>query len=181
MSKIKLSNTLEIPGSFLVPGFSIYVLEIIRVNEKWFYIGMTGDPYYPSARAAFHRLSGHLELTSRSTQNQLKVAIKEKLGVENDADMKKLIIKMHHYPVDGFERITDAVLKDERVKELQKTQAYKKYKVIQSKVLALENVLIYELKGKLLNKSSGKKLDKREIPFKEIYDSIIDKVTTDDR
>ncbi len=77
MNNKKLYNTLEIPGSFLVPGFSIYVLEIRKEKEKWFYIGMTGDPYYPSARAAFHRISGHLELSSRSTQNQLQIALRK--------------------------------------------------------------------------------------------------------
>lgn len=173
MPNTKLFNTLKVPGAFLVPGFSIYVLEIIREKEKWFYIGMTGDPHYPSARAAFHRLSGHLELTKRSTQNQLQIALKEKLGVESDDDLRKLTIKMHHYPVDGFERITDAVLDNETLKELKKTRVYKEYKEIQRNVLTLENALIYELQGKLLNKSSGKKVNESEIPFKNIYESII--------
>lgn len=173
MPNTKLFNTLKVPGAFLVPGFSIYVLEIIREKEKWFYIGMTGDPHYPSARAAFHRLSGHLELTKRSTQNQLQIALKEKLGVESDDDLRKFTIKMHHYPVDGFERITDAVLDNETLKELKKTRVYKEYKEIQRNVLTLDNALIYELQGKLLNKSSGKKVNESEIPFKNIYESII--------
>lgn len=80
MGNSKLYNTLEIPGSFLVPGFCIYVLEIVKEKQKWFYIGMTGDPHYPSARAAFHRISGHLELSKRSTQNQLQIVMKEQLS-----------------------------------------------------------------------------------------------------
>ena len=117
MNNKNLYNTLEIPGSFLVPGFSIYVLEISGVfdtsrqsgttqtprkkvvesserceegieitdrKQKWYYIGMTGDPYYPSARAAFHRISGHLELSSSSTQNQLQIALKENGIVKNN-------------------------------------------------------------------------------------------------
>lgn len=177
MPNSKLFNTLEISGSFLVPGFSIYVLEIIRDKEKWFYIGMTGDPHYPSARAAFHRLSGHLELANRSTQNQLRIALKEKLGVESDADLKKLTIKMHHYPIDGFERITDKILDNETAKELKQTEEYKKYKVIQRKVLSLENALIYDLQERLLNKSSGKKISADEIPFRNIYYSIMELVS----
>lgn len=167
-------NILEIPGAFLVvPGFSIYVLEITRDKEKWFYIGITGDPHYPSARAAFHRLSGHLELTRRSTQNQLQIALKEKLGVESDEDLKKITIKMHHYPIEGFTKIIDEVLHNETVKELKKTEAYKEYKNLQRKVLTLENALIYELQGKLLNKSSGKMVNHNEIPFCDIYDDIL--------
>lgn len=94
-----LKNTLEIPGSILVPGFSIYVLEIKKEREKWFYIGMTGDPHYPSARAAFHRISGHLELSKRSTQNQLRIALSEKLGIKDDKDLEKITIEMYHYPI----------------------------------------------------------------------------------
>ena len=89
MNEQNLYNTLEIPGSFLVPGFSIYVLEIRKEKEKWFYIGMTGDPYYPPARAAFHRISGHLELSRGSTQNQLMLAFKKAGSMEDAEDFKK--------------------------------------------------------------------------------------------
>ncbi len=80
MSLSKLYKTLEIPGSFLVPGFCIYVLEIVKEKQKWFYIGMTGDPHYPSARSAYYRLVGHLELNQRSTQNQLRITVNQKLS-----------------------------------------------------------------------------------------------------
>jgi|GEM_PF-4827014 hypothetical protein len=36
MGNSKLYNTLEIPGSFLVPGFCIYVLEISRGFDSSF-------------------------------------------------------------------------------------------------------------------------------------------------
>ena len=173
MSDQKLYNTLEIDGTFLVPGFSIYVLEIIKDHEKWFYIGMTGDPHYPSARAAFHRISGHLELSKRSTQNQLRIALGKKVGIKSDKDLEKITIKMYHYPIEGFKKITDKTLDDELVKQLKPTEAYKGYKTIQQKVLALENALIFELKDKLLNKTKGKKIGKEGIPYPEIYQSII--------
>ena len=176
MSKGKLYNTLEIPGSFLVPGFCIYVLEIIKEKQKWFYIGMTGDPHYPSARAAFHRISGHLELSKRSTQNQLRIALKEKLGIDTDDDLRKITIKMHHYPIEGFRRITDKQLDNETVEQLKTTPAYKEYKKIQQQVLALENTLIFELKDKLLNKTKGQSIKQEVIPFPDIYKSIIELV-----
>lgn len=93
MKEKNLYSTLEIPGSFLVPGFSIYVLEIRKEKEKWFYIGMTGDPYYPYARAAFHRISGHLELSSRSRQNQLRIALRENKIVKDDMTMVVVKVK----------------------------------------------------------------------------------------
>ena len=168
-------NALEIPGSFLVPGFSIYLLEIKRKEKKWFYIGMTGDPHYPSARAAFHRISGHLELTKHSTQNQLRLALK-KLGIVSDEDFRQIIIKMYHFPIEGFKRLTNEKLDDEHVKKLKMTDGYKKYKEIQRKVLALENALIFELQDKLLNKTVGIARRSTLIPYPEIYNSIVELV-----
>jgi hypothetical protein len=173
MSKTNPYNTLEIPGSFLIPGFSLYVLEIIKESKKWFYIGMTGDPHYPSARAAFHRISGHLELAKHSTQNQLRIALKEKLGIVNDADLAELTIKMHHFPIEGFKKITDHILDNETVQQLKKTEEYKNYKSIQNKVLLLENALIFKLKGKLLNKTVGIECIPDQIPFPSLYNNII--------
>ena len=176
MSADKLYNTLVIPGSFLVPGFCIYVLEIVKEKEKWFYIGMTGDPHYPSARSAYFRLVGHLELNTRSTQNQLRVAMREKLGIKNDEDFKDVNIKMHHFSIPGFKKLDVKLSDNEAVKQLKTTPAYKEYKKIQQKVLALENTLIFELKDKLLNKTEGVALRKSLVPFPEIYNSIIELV-----
>src|ERR1039458_3192357 len=103
---MKNYQSLAVPGSFLLPGFSIYLLEIdLKKNgekNKWFYIGMTGDPFYPSARAPFHRISGHLELSKHSTQNQLMVALR-KQGVDEN-DYNDLTINMHHYAIDGYKK-----------------------------------------------------------------------------
>ena len=218
MNKKNLYNTLEIPGSFLVPGFCIYVLEIIRTSgkalpvtsissssmntqspgknrkvvefserseasiettgkqKKWFYIGMTGDAHYPSARAGFHRISGHLELNRRSTQNQLQIALKENQIIKEDKDWDKLNIKMHHYPIGGFKRITDKLLIKETVTQLKTTQAYKEYQKMRQEILSLENALIFELKAKLLNKTKGVAPRTSQIPYPEIYKSIIELV-----
>ena len=177
MNNNKPYTTLEIPGSFLVPGFCIYVLEIIKEEQKWFYIGMTGNPHYPSARAAFHRISGHLELSKRSTQNQLRIALRDKLKITDDKDLHKLTIKMHHFPIEGFIKITDTDLTNETMSQLVRTEKYEAYKVIQQKVLALENALIYELKDKLLNKTNGVAQRYSQIPFSDIYKSIIELVS----
>lgn len=173
MTKEKLYNALKIPEFFLVPGFSIYSLEIRKENENWFYIGMTGDTHYPSTRAAFPRIAGHLELSSRSKQNQLRIAMQEKLGIITDDDLGKTTIKMHHNPIDGFKRITEKQLSNETMQQLKKTPAYKEYKTIQRQLLALENALIFELRDKLLNKTKGKKIKVEDIPYPEIYKSII--------
>lgn len=176
MTGQKLYNTLEIPGSFLVPGFCIYVLEIIKEKQKWFYIGMTGDPHYPSARSAYYRLVGHLELNQRSTQNQLRIAMKDKMGINNDNDFKDITIKMHHYPIPGFTKLNVKLSDNEAVKQLKLTQEYKEYKKIQQQILALENALIFELKDKLLNKTRGKKFKNEDVSLHATYNSIIELV-----
>ena len=63
---------------------------------------------------------------------------------------------MHHYLINGFTKITDELLGNKTVKELKKTEVYNDYKVIERKVLKIENALIYDLQDKLLNKISGK-------------------------
>jgi hypothetical protein len=83
---------------------------------------------------------------------------------------------MHHYPIEGFARITNKQLDKETVQQLKLTPAYKAYKKIQQQVLALENVLIFELKDKLLNKTKGQSIKQEVIPFPEIYKSIIELV-----
>ena len=176
MTQKNLYNTLELPGSFLVPGFSIYVLEIIKQKQKWFYIGMTGDPHYPSARAALPRIAGHLELSERSTQNQLRIAMREKLGIITDEDFKKMRIKMHHFPIPGFNRITKEKLDNETMVRLKQTQAYKEYKKKQQQILVLENALIFELRDKLLNKTEGVVFKAKQILYPDIYKNIIELV-----
>lgn len=176
MSGQKLYNTLEIPGSFLVPGFCIYVLEIVKEKQKWFYIGMTGDPHYPSARSAYYRLVGHLELNKRSTQNQLRIALKEKLEINSGDDFRIVTLKMHHYQVTGFKKPNIELSDKEAVQRFKQTQEYGDYKKIQQQILALENALIFELKDKLLNKTKGKQIKVETIPYPEIYKSIIELV-----
>ena len=174
MINMVYQNVIEIPGAFLVPGFSIYVLEVIKDNKKWFYIGMTGDPYYPSARSAFHRLSGHLEKSKGSTQNQLKIALHEKLGITNDKELSKLTFRMYHYPISGFREFTADIFDTITVSELKNTGEYEDYKRSQRLVHTLEKALIFKLGEKRLNKTNGKQIPIDEIPFQDIYNNILE-------
>jgi len=70
-------NCLEFNGELLNPSFSIYLFEIRKGSKKFFYIGMTGDSHYPSARSILHRLSGHIDLRKKSTQSQFLMRINE--------------------------------------------------------------------------------------------------------
>ncbi len=61
MAKWASSNNIEFSGRTLKREFSVCLFEMQTGTGKYFYIGMTGDGYYPSARSAIHRLNGHFE------------------------------------------------------------------------------------------------------------------------
>ncbi len=141
---------LEFSGSFLIPGFSVYVLEIEKSGQKHFYIGMTGDPFYPSARAAFHRLSGHLEKGAKSKQNQLWIALQTRLNIQSEADLMTLNIRMHHFPIEGFKKWVLTDLHHKNIKANQSRKEYRVYKEMQQEVFALEQALIANFKNNAL-------------------------------
>jgi len=62
---------IELPGAQFRRAYLLYVIEICHKQDKYFYVGQTGDNNYPTARPAFRRLSGHLEDIGKSTQNQV--------------------------------------------------------------------------------------------------------------
>lgn len=169
-------NTIEITGALLKAGFSIYLFEIRHEGKTYFYIGMTGDPFYPSARSGVHRLSGHLELNPKSTQNQLWEALKKQKVKESDLDSLKII--MHHFEIPGF-KTWQGSLKNKKKGDFDGDPNYEAYKVNQTKVLALEKALIYRFKQQkdskeiLLNKTKGKKFEQQfEGVYKEVYDKV---------
>ena len=177
-TKKVVCNELEIKGDLLNPGFSIYLLKITLLNKTYFYIGMTGDPYYPSARSAFHRIAGHLELNKRSTQNRLHRALNKK-GIKTNADRKELNIKMYHFPIEGFVEWPHDDMSADTIRNNENSKHYSNYKEVQKKVCSLENAIIIHLnntaetKCKVLNTTKGKQLGNEKIPFHEIYDKII--------
>jgi hypothetical protein len=155
-------NYLEFSGSFLVPSFSIYLLELIEEEgERFFYVGMTGDSYYPSARSALHRLAGHIDMGKNSTQNQLVMSLKKIFntpeGRVSAEELKTLKIVMHHWAIPGFEEWKGG-LKNFK-KEDTSREKYLSYKAIQEKVLKLENQIIYKVKqlvnDNCLNETDG--------------------------
>lgn len=62
---------IELAGAHFRRAYLVYVIEIRHGKQQYFYIGQTGDNNYVTARPAFRRLSGHLDDTGQSTQNQV--------------------------------------------------------------------------------------------------------------
>jgi hypothetical protein len=178
-------RTLEINGEFLNPGFCIYLLEIINSSKKrLFYIGMTGDNYYPSARSAFYRMAGHLEKKKGSTQNQFKKALKEisandpllenSFTDKNGIYLKDVIIKMHQFKIEGFKswEYGDGFNREYMAKlaanELDESKHYQIYRSLYNDVLDLERALISHFKDSLVNKDVRSKYETDHDKFQEI-------------
>jgi hypothetical protein len=159
-------NTIQFSGKLTQAGFSIYLFEIASGDKKYFYIGMTGDNFYPSARSAIHRLSGHFDLSAKSTQNQLLKAIKT-----NKIDIEQSQINMHHWSIEGF-KPWEGSLKEKTKDSFKGNKEYEKYKEQQSKVLAFENKLIFDFKEKLLNETKGVDAEIKNKAFEVIYEEI---------
>lgn len=167
--KDKSYSTLEIKSEFLNPGFCIYLMEIVNSSKKrLFYIGMTGDNYYPSARSAFYRMAGHLEKKKGSTQNQFHKALKKisanDTPLENrftDKDgiyLKDVIFKMYQFKIEGFKswEYGDGFNREYMAKlaanELDESKHYKAYRSLYKEVLDLERALISYFEDSLVNK-----------------------------
>lgn len=172
MNESKNYSCIEFSGLALYPTFSIYLFEIVKGKEKFFYIGMTGDAHYPSARSILHRLAGHIDLGKKSTQSQFITALKKQVFKTErkltSEELASLHIKLHHWSIPGF------VTWEGDLSAIDKNYApYIQYKAIQTEILDLEKRLIGELGSKLLNNTKGN----ASIPVKDkhhpIYQNII--------
>ena len=107
------------------------------------------------------------------------------MGIYKEIDLKKLKIKMYHFPIEGFEKWPYDDMSSDTIKRNIHTRHYEKYKQLQKEVCSLENALIMKLKNNLkskeriLNTTHGKESDLEIIPFPEIYNKIIGIVFND--
>lgn len=140
-------NLLEFSGKMLLPSFSVYLYHFKHPNGNFYYVGMTGDNYYPSARSAIHRLSGHFELQKRSTQNQLNKRIIE-MGGENW--INEVDIRYFHWPIKGFKPVlNDKSTFHPSILDNSQISAYERFLSRRREVLALEKHLISVTKLKV--------------------------------
>ena len=165
-------DKITIPGSALKRGFSIYVIEVKYLKDKYIYIGMTGDPYYPSARAIIHRVSGHLELNHRSTQNQLWKGLERK-GID-ESKFHELTIDFHYFPINGFTPLVEDGFKGMKSEDIKALDGYADYQDVRKEVFKLEKYLIYESEKTLKERLLNKDISKAEKP--KNYEKIIEAV-----
>lgn len=174
MSNTSSYTSIEFNGVALHPSFSIYLFEIVKNDkEKFFYVGMTGDNHYPSARSILHRLAGHISLLNNSTQNQFIVGLKKVFGKKENTftkdELGQLNIKLHTWHIDGFTKWEGSLKYFNKNNKTSKE--YKEYENMQQKVLALENKIIFNFHSRLLNKTKG--IDSNlEEDYLKIYNEI---------
>jgi len=143
-------NCIEFKGLLLNPSFSIYLYEIIN-DEKdvFFYVGMTVDNHYPSARSILHRFAGHISMAKTSTQSQLINGIRAKIFKKktnehlSEEELAVLNIKLHYWPIEGFQKWNNS-LKKFKKEDLndEESKMYDDYKKKQRPILQLEKYLI---------------------------------------
>ncbi len=87
-------------------GYYVYVVVIDYKNEKHFYVGMTGDKAYPTARSPFYRMSGHFSLADSSTQNQIIKGLKNKFNIDKkmlDKALQEMQITYYAWLLNEFD------------------------------------------------------------------------------
>lgn len=69
---------LELFGEHFRRQYLLYIIELLHGEDRYLYVGQTGDRRYTTARPAFRRLAAHFEDGS-STQNQVYSFIGDKI------------------------------------------------------------------------------------------------------
>ena len=134
---------IELLGVQFRRAYLLYVIEICHGKERYFYVGQTGDNNYVTARPAFRRLSGHLDDTGQSTQNQVyryiatdilghkeaasKISFPE--GVKQDVEdfLVDSTVLMHIYKVKSFK---PGISRDNHLREVKNITLMEKYVMV---------------------------------------------------
>ncbi len=64
-------------GEVLVRGFWLYVWEIVSGNNRYFYVGRTGDSSSAHAASPFNRIGQHLDFRENAKGNSLAKRLNE--------------------------------------------------------------------------------------------------------
>ena len=134
---------IELPGAHFRRAYLLYVIEICHGKEQYFYVGQTGDNNYVTARPAFRRLSGHLDDTGQSTQNQVyryiatdilghkeatsKTSFREPVKQDVEDFLVDSTVLMHIYKVKPFK---PDVSRDNHLRDVKDVTLMEKYVMV---------------------------------------------------
>lgn len=115
---------IELKPEWFKSGYYVYIVVIEYEQQKYFYIGMTGDRKYQTARSPFYRMGGHFNQLESSTQNQIVKGIRKKLGI---ADVEAVLTEMkftyYCYLIEAFDK-NDSNLHKIKRNKAEKIESY---------------------------------------------------------
>jgi hypothetical protein len=169
---------LTLEGKHFKRQYLLYVIEITHGNEKYYYVGQTGDNHYLTARPAFRRLAGHLADDGGSTENQVyRYLASEVLGFPEVAKTGSSInarvrqavenymvdstVKMFVYPLQPFE---PGITNEQHKKIVQNVRLFEKWVINHFRTNS----------KRIANKNTALPPKDVECPYQEILNQIID-------
>ena len=94
---------IELKPEWFKVGYYVYIVVIEYRNNNYYYVGMTGDRKYETARSPFYRMGGHLSQLQSSTQNQIIKGLKEKLHIQDiETALTEMTLTYYCYLIDSF-------------------------------------------------------------------------------
>ena len=96
---------IELQPEWFKMGYYVYIVVIEYKAKKYFYVGMTGDRKYETARSPFYRMGGHFSQIKSSTQNQVIKGLQNILGITNvESALPDMRFTYYSYLIDSFDR-----------------------------------------------------------------------------
>lgn len=121
---IQEPTIIELKPEWFKSGYYVYIVAIEYQAYKYFYVGMTGDRKYATARSPFYRMGGHFTQLESSTQNQIIKGLRKRLNVRDiDAALLEIKFTYYCYLIDEFDKEKLDLHKDKRNKA-EKIESY---------------------------------------------------------
>lgn len=99
MRKTGNSISIHLKPDWFEEGYYVYVYILQKANRKFYYVGMTGDRKYQTARSPFYRMCGHFSKLNSSNENQIIKGIKEKFSFKGEVSdlLPKIKMSVHFF------------------------------------------------------------------------------------
>jgi hypothetical protein len=143
---------IELAGEQFKRTYLLYVIEVCHKEDRYYYVGQTGDKNYRTARPAFRRLSGHLEDIGKSTQNQVYRYIAVKILGYTEAEKQETFDEKIKQGVEDFLVSSTIRMSIYKVQLFDPSISHSEHQTNVRRVASLENHVIkaFANSGKLL-------------------------------
>jgi hypothetical protein len=91
---------MQFDGEILQRGFWLYVWEILYGEDRYVYVGRTGDSSSPNASSPFSRIGHHLDFRDNAKGNSLAKRLKE-AGVDPRKSRFRMLALRPFFPEQG--------------------------------------------------------------------------------